>query len=641
MTRDNGNSQQVGRQSLDWFRQSAQREEAAGMAASSNNNRSHSDSSYLAPVPIAYDSHDTASQGSAWASPPHLISSSSENPREGEEIELDISRNELRVNPEPRQRINLPRLSVNTGNSPIQSGSGTLDSSSTHELRSPLGNLGSPGKASLDQALSPRTRDRRYSLRRSLFARNMGSQNQDTILPKQLPVAGPSTNVHQQIPFSAKGVSGKKPETKVTVVPTTDSMDDLKLPSHTAMLRRTSHRRSYSDILGKPTVAISNLKKEIRDMYQKVYNRINRLTEILPSVDGRQIEIDARRPFPLVDGRTGRPYINNAIRSNKYNPWTFLPRQLVAQFSKLANFYFLCISILQLIPGLSTTGTYTTILPLLFFVGLSIAKEGYEDIRRHRLDKVENSSIATVLRSNQTMLPMTSDYRENLAADGIASPWYATKWQDIQVGDIVRLQRDEPIPADLVVIHIQGSNSIAYVETMALDGETNLRTKNALPLFKTHCASIKDIVQCKGKVIVEDPNLDLYSFNGKLTLNDETMPLTNNQILYRGSVLRNTLEVIGIVIYSGEESKIRMNATKNPRIKAPALQAAVNKVVVLIAIFVLALAVWNTAAYQIWKRTERKSWYLIDASVPFFTILVSFIILFNTYVLVRHFIKTH
>src|SRR5687768_1478914 len=53
------------------------------------------------------------------------------------------------------------------------------------------------------------------------------------------------------------------------------------------------------------------------------------------------------------------------------------------------------ILMLAQIPGLSTTGTYTTILPLLFFVLLTIVKEGYDDYRRHRLDTVENASFAT------------------------------------------------------------------------------------------------------------------------------------------------------------------------------------------------------------------------------------------------------
>lgn len=63
----------------------------------------------------------------------------------------------------------------------------------------------------------------------------------------------------------------------------------------------------------------------------------------------------------------------------------------------------------------------------------------------------------------------------------------------------------------------------------------------------------------------------------------------------------------------------------------PALQTVVNKVVVMLVVFVVVLAFFNSAAYQIWQETtEEKAWYLTNAGVGFFPILVSFIILFNT-----------
>lgn len=51
----------------------------------------------------------------------------------------------------------------------------------------------------------------------------------------------------------------------------------------------------------------------------------------------------------------------------------------------------------------------------------------------------------------------------------------------------------------------------------------------------------------------------------------------------------------------------------------------------MLVIFVIVLAIFNTVAYQIWQETtEEKAWYLTNAAVAFFPILVSFIILFNT-----------
>jgi phospholipid-translocating ATPase len=257
-----------------------------------------------------------------------------------------------------------------------------------------------------------------------------------------------------------------------------------------------------------------------------------------------------------------------------------------------------------------------------------MAKEGYDDLRRYRLDKAENNREASVLRAYE-ISPSTEE--SPAPTPGDLKHWVATKWKDIRVGDIIGLRRDEPIPADLVILHSKGQDGVAYIETMALDGETNLKSKRASPPLAKNCCTIEDLAKCKARIIVEDPNLDLYNFEGKVILGKETSPLTNSEIIYRGSILRNTEESLGMVIYTGEECKIRMNATKNPRIKAPSLQAIVNKVVIIIVVFVVLLAIFHTVAYQVWAdQTEEKSWYLSNASVSFFPILASFIIMFNT-----------
>ena len=377
----------------------------------------------------------------------------------------------------------------------------------------------------------------------------------------------------------------------------------------------------------KSRAAHASFGKRVRNLYEKSRNVLLQIHSIPPSKNGRHIRIDSTQLKALVDERTGREYIGNTICSSRYSLWNFLPRQLFAQFSRLANFYFLCVSILQMIPGLSTTGNYTTIVPLTFFVAISMAKEGYDDFRRYRLDKAENMKDANVLRKL---------YHEATDADVQISKladWVKTQWKDVRVGDIVRLQRNEAAPADLVLLYVKGHKGVAHFETMALDGETNLKSKQAPPPLAKACNSINELVMCDAEVVVEDPNLNLYNLDGKIKLGQDALPLTNHEIVYRGSVLRNTPEAIGMVVYSGEECKIRMNATKNPRVKAPALQSVVNKVVIVIVEFVIALAIFNTAAYQIWVRTtEKKAWYLTDARVAFFPILTSFIILFNTMV---------
>ncbi|KAL8825692.1 MAG: hypothetical protein Q9191_004257 [Dirinaria sp. TL-2023a] len=486
----------------------------------------------------------------------------------------------------------------------------------------PFSAVSAPTRSSASTSpISPRIRQRGFSLRRSVFARSVQDRSEHGSSSEPSRPEG-STEFRRLSEASATSEAGKKRNATVTVSPALPDREEIELssrsPKHTP---KRSATLPHYETWARSQAARASLRSRMHAAYDRARKTVLRVQEIPPSKDGRHILIDPTRQKALTDERTGREYVDNTISSSKYTLWNFLPRQLFAQFSKLANFYFLCVSILQMIPDLSTTGNYTTIVPLAFFVTIAMAKEGYEDIQRYKLDKAENTKETSVLRL------------QDAASGGGLSHWAMKKWKEVLVGDLVRLKRDEAAPADLALLHVNGANSIAYFETMALDGETNLKSKHVPASLAKSCDSVDDIARCRAHLVVEDPNIDLYNFEGKVTLAGETLPLTNNEIVYRGSLLRNTQEVVGLAIYSGEECKIRMNATKNPRIKAPALQSAVNKVVVVIVAFVIALAIFNSVAYKIWDKIyQRKAWYLTDAKVRFFQILTSFVILFNTMV---------
>ncbi|EMR85176.1 hypothetical protein ACHAPC_001462 [Botrytis cinerea] len=509
--------------------------------------------------------------------------------------------------------------------------------------------------------ISPRTRDRGYSLRRTLFARGLNNSEPepDNI---ELVEAEPSQN------------GGKKTQTSVAVCPVHDEIEET--PSVSTQPTSSSRTSKYKDKKAFGTRDLPNYDRFVRKVKgddsiirrakkksqwlwrEKILKDILRQREIPPSKDGRHLDLDAARPrgTPLIDERTGVAYIGNTIRSSRYTIWNFVPRQLFFQFSKLANAYFLLVSILQMVPGLSPTGSYTTIAPLLVFVMISMAKEGYDDVRRYKLDQVENNNQTLVLNA---YTPLDINEKSHIGSKGprskrvkkglgIDSPetvheidieatasgprhWATLKWKNLKVGDIIKLERDEAVPADILLLHADGPNNIAFIETMALDGETNLKTKSPpVPLVKK-CSTVEKLVDCRAHVVIEDPNLDLYNFDGRVTIDGETLPLTTNEIVFRGSILRNTPNAIGMILNTGEECKIRMNANKNPRTKSPEMQKIANNIVIILVIFVIILALFCTIAYQVWsKNVENNSWYLTGAHFKFSYSIVAFIILFNT-----------
>jgi phospholipid-translocating ATPase len=475
---------------------------------------------------------------------------------------------------------------------------------------------------------SPGTRGRGLSLRRMIFFKNLDHAGHEAEHSRiELTDAGP-LGQHRNRGGASKHVERKgKPDAVVTVSP----VEQFELqPGEKNRAMFSSLGLSHYETWAKKNCR-NGAKSKIKNAFMKVKRKILGIRDIKASEDGRHLDLDASGRSNLIDERTGANYVTNVIRSSRYTIWNFFPQQLLFQFGKLANFYFLIISILQMIPGLSTTGTYTTIVPLMFFIGISMGKEGYDDLRRHKLDNAENNNLTSVLqRCQPAQCPVDE---ENQASESDVGPpeWVDRKWQDVKVGDIIRLKRNDAVPADILLLHADGPNSIAYVETMALDGETNLKAKRASPLLANRCGTSGSLIQCNAHIVIEDPNIDLYNFDGRVTVDGETLPLTNNEIVYRGSVLRNTPEAIGMVMNTGEECKIRMNANKNYRMKAPSLQFLVNRVVIIVVIFVLSLAVFDTVAYQIWANAvERRLWYLKNARVPFTHIFTSFIIMFNT-----------
>lgn len=150
---------------------------------------------------------------------------------------------------------------------------------------------------------------------------------------------------------------------------------------------------------------------------------------------------------------------NNKISTSKYSLITFLPKNLLEQFSKMANMYFLIIGFMQLIKEISTSsGVPVTWFPLLLIVIISALKDLFEDLKRHRSDKEENCRKTQVLKNGD---------------------FVSCKWEDLTVGDIITLEQNEYFPGDVLILRTSEPKGVCFIETKNLDGETNLKQKKA------------------------------------------------------------------------------------------------------------------------------------------------------------------
>ncbi|MPC79617.1 putative phospholipid-transporting ATPase IF [Portunus trituberculatus] len=98
------------------------------------------------------------------------------------------------------------------------------------------------------------------------------------------------------------------------------------------------------------------------------------------------------------------------FNSFQYTWFNFIPKNLFEQFRRIANFYFLIVTLIQLSIE-SPVSPMTSILPLVFVVSVTAVKQAYEDWLRHREDNKVNNAPATVLRDGKVTVSTREHWR--------------------------------------------------------------------------------------------------------------------------------------------------------------------------------------------------------------------------------------
>ncbi|KAF3796595.1 Phospholipid-transporting ATPase 1 [Nymphaea thermarum] len=282
-------------------------------------------------------------------------------------------------------------------------------------------------------------------------------------------------------------------------------------------------------------------------------------------------------------------FAGNEIRSSKYSVFTFLPRNLFEQFHRVAYIYFLVIAVLNQLPQLAVFGRTASVLPLLFVLFVTAVKDAYEDFRRHRSDKIENNRMARVLMGNR---------------------FESKRWKEIRVGEIIEVHANDSLPCDMVLLSTSDPTGVAYVQTINLDGESNLKTRYAK---QETLSKMPEKEGMSGIIRCENPNRNIYGFQANMELDGKRISLGPSNIVLRGCELKNTRWAVGVVVYAGQETKAMLNSSGAPS-KRSRLETHMNRETIMLSLFLIALCSIVSTLSGIWLRRHRSE---LDTA-PFF-----------------------
>ncbi|XP_051506137.1 phospholipid-transporting ATPase VB [Myxocyprinus asiaticus] len=278
-----------------------------------------------------------------------------------------------------------------------------------------------------------------------------------------------------------------------------------------------------------------------------------------------------------------RRYEGNAIKTNKYRLWSFIPMNLFEQFHRMANIYFVGLAILNFVPVVNAFQPEVALIPICVILALTAIKDGWEDFRRYQTDQQLNNMPCFIFSRKQMC-------------------FVKRRWKDVRVGDFVRVLSNEIIPADILLLHTSDPNGVCHIETANLDGETNLKQRKVVPGFSTLGEPFQPQT-FDSTVVCENPNNNLNLFKGYVERPDMTRTgFGIDSLLLRGCTVRNTDDAAGIVVYAGHGTKSMLN-NNGPRYKRSKIERKMNTDVLFCVVLLFFMCLIGALGHAIWLET--------------------------------------
>ena len=287
----------------------------------------------------------------------------------------------------------------------------------------------------------------------------------------------------------------------------------------------------------------------------------------------RKIYVDLQEGTEL---KQPEKYCDNSVRTTQYTIITFLPFAILNQYKNPFNIFFLIGMIIDCIPAISSVSATTTIMPVVVILIINLIREAVEDYRKYLNDKLTNEKMNYVYKLPKFLIQ---------------------KCHSINVGNVIRVKKNETIPADLLIIKTSLKNGFCYMQTANLDGETALQPREAINLTQQKLKyespkTFKNLLGSQNEncyIEVDVPSENIYEINGTIIFKGEKIYFDSKNILLKGSRLKSVDYTFGIAIYTGKDTKLMKNINRT-KLK----QSDIDKILLYIIIFLIGILVLFT-----------------------------------------------
>jgi phospholipid-translocating ATPase len=123
-------------------------------------------------------------------------------------------------------------------------------------------------------------------------------------------------------------------------------------------------------------------------------------------------------------------------------------------------------------------------------------------------------------------------------------------------------------------MHLSDPESSVFIRTDQLDGETDWKMRIPIQFFQK--LSDKSLANAGVTVSVEAPHKDIYRFEARLASSRvESASIENS--LWMNTILASQGSVIGLVVYTGADTRVAVMNTSFPCTKVGLLDLEINR----------------------------------------------------------------